>query len=318
MWGKTLRRARLDCVQRRKGGPAGLAACVAVGFLFGTPSPAFAGPAIGQFEIKSLDAVPGRIEFQSQNAYTLGNPRRAVVEDGDEIEGDDNSVSRARAALELEYSFTRYFKTRIGIEYEKERIDDATSLNEVDDFDQLRLDEYAFEGILILVPRPKHGFGLGVVVEYELPFERGGVRTLNYGPIIEWTSGPWLATFNPTLIQFFGGETNEDGTHDDKTDFGYTARVMYRASDTFSLAVEAYGTVERVGNTGHPSEEALEFGDFNQHRIGPVAYFSFELGDAYALRQGYETEVTLGLGAFAGVNENTPDATLKLSLEVEF
>jgi hypothetical protein len=317
MWGKMLRRAvrrREDYSETSKGGRAGLAFAA----LLVAPGSLTAGPAVGQFEIKSLDAVPGRIEFQSQNAYTLGNPRRAVVEDDDEIEGDDNSVSRARAALELEYSVTRYFKTRIGIEYEKERIDDAASLGEVDDFDRLRLDEYAFEGILILVPRPKQGFALGAVVEYELPFERGGARTLNYGPIIEWVSGPWLATFNPTLIQFFGGETNEDGTHDDKTDFGYTARVLYRASDTLALAIESYGTVERVGGTGHPSEEALKFGDFNQHRVGPVAYFSFEPGDAYELRQGHETEVTLGLGAFAGLNENTPDATLKLSLEVEF
>jgi hypothetical protein len=317
MWGKTSRRA----VRRREshaGISNGQRASLALAALLAAPGTLTAEPAIGQFEIKSLDAVPGRIEFQSQNAYTLGNPRRAVVEDDDEIEGDENSVSRARAALELEYSVTRYFKTRIGLEYEKERIDDPASLGEVDDFDQLRLDEYAFEGILILIPRSKQGFALGAVVEYELPFERGGVRTLNYGPIIEWVSGPWLATFNPTLIQFFGGETNEDGTHDDKTDFGYTARVLYRTSDTLALAIESYGTVERLGGTGHPSEEALQFGDFNQHRIGPVAYFSFEPGDGYALRQGYETEVTLGLGAFAGLNANTADATLKLSLEVEF
>ena len=221
MWGKTLRRAvrrRVGYARHGKGRRAGLA----VGALLAAPSSLTAGPAVGQFEIKSLDAVPGRIEFQSQNAYTLGNPRRSVVEDDDEIEGDDNSVSRARAALELEYSFTRYFKTRIGIEYEKERIEDAASLDEVNDFDRLRLDEYAFEGILILIPRPKQGFALGAVVEYELPFERGGARTLNYGPIIEWVSGPWLATFNPTLIQFFGGEL--------PTRWRWRSRAMERSS----------------------------------------------------------------------------------------
>jgi len=84
------------------------------------------------------------------------------------------------------------------------------------------------------------------------------------------------------------------------------------------MAIESYGTVERLGGTGHPSESALEFGDFNQHRIGPVAYISFEPGNEYELREGYETQVTLGLGAFAGLNQNTPDATLKLSLELEF
>ena len=52
------------------------------------PGSLSAGPSIGQFEIKSLDAVPGRIEFQSQNAYTLGNPRRSVATENDEIEGE--------------------------------------------------------------------------------------------------------------------------------------------------------------------------------------------------------------------------------------
>jgi len=38
--------------------------------------PLHAEPAIGQFELKDLEAEPGEIEFQSQNAWSFGQPRR--------------------------------------------------------------------------------------------------------------------------------------------------------------------------------------------------------------------------------------------------
>ena len=277
-----------------------------------------AGPAIGQFEIKSLKAEPGRVELQSQNAFSFGNPRRRTTDVGGEIEADDNSIASVRAALEIEYTFSRFFKGRIGIEYEKERLDDFSSLSEANSFDRLRLDEYEVEGIIVFLSRPKQGFGLGLLVEYEHSAEADGARTLNYGPIIEWVSGPWLATFNPSLISFFGGERNEHGKHDEKIDFRYAARLMYRAADDLSLAIEAYGTIERIGGTGSPGEEALLFGDFNQHRIGPVVYWSHELNGGFARGKDGETELTIGLGMLAGLNRSTPDATLKLSVELEF
>jgi hypothetical protein len=85
-------------------------------------APVNAEPAIGQFEIKSLDAEPGEIEFQSQNAYALGQPRQksGFKDDGEQL-GDGNSVALQRHALEVEYGFSRTLKGRLGIEYEKER-----------------------------------------------------------------------------------------------------------------------------------------------------------------------------------------------------
>ncbi len=254
--------------------------------------------------------VPGRVELQSQNAFGIGNPRRAAIDDGGEIEADDNSIASVRAALEAEYTFNHYLKTRIGIEYEKERIDDPASLEAANDFASMRLEEYEVEAIVVLVPRPKDGFALGLLGEYEHPAAAGGARTFNFGPIIEWISGPWLATFNPSLVSFFGGERNGAGKHDEKVDFRYAGRLMYRASDELALALEAYGTVERIGATGSPGEEALLFGDFNQHRLGPVVYWSVPADEA--------AELTIGVGALAGLNASTPDATLKLSLEFEF
>ena len=100
----------------------------------------------------------------------------------------------------------------------------------------------------------------------------------------------------------------------------------------WSLALEGYGTVERLESTGHPSEPAQLFGDFDQHRAGAVLYYSYDFGgsrrseamtpgSALLTDTGEEEEgrsMTVGLGLLEGLNEDTPDHTLKLSIEVHF
>jgi hypothetical protein len=292
--------------------------------ILGWVSAADAGPAVGQFEVKSLDAEPGEVEFQSQNAYSFGSPRRKTKVDADGgIEADDNSLPRARNALELEFGITRYLKTRIGIEYEQERREEFDTVGAANGYEDLKLDEYAAEVILVLKRREGDGVGLGVVVEYEHPAESGGARTLVAGPIFEWASGPWQLTLNPTLVQFFGGERNERGQQDEKIDFAYANHLKYRWSDHIDLSLETYGTLERVGGRGGRSEESAEFGNFDQHRIGPVVYWNFtppgmEKLEAAGDEEEDEQVVSVGVGTLFGLNDDTPSTTLKLSLEVVF
>jgi hypothetical protein len=285
---------------------------------------AAAGPAVGQFEVKTLESEPGEIEFQSQNAYAFGNPRRKIIDNGGgDIEADDNSLAKARNALELEFGITPNLKTRIGIEYEKERREEFTTAREAQGYEDLKLDEYAAEVIWIAIPRKGDGAGFGVVVEYEVPAESGGARTLIAGPIFEWANGPWLLSLNPTLVQFFGGERNDAGQKDEKIDFAYANQLKYRWSNHIDLALESYGTVDRVGGRGGKSEEAALFGDFDQHRLGPVIYWNFTPSFAAAPKKAGDDDddekmVSLGVGALFGLNDNTPDTTLKLSMEVIF
>ncbi len=291
--------------------------------------PATAGPAIGQFEIKTLESEPGEIEFQSQNAYMFGNPKRKTLRNADrELEADANALARQRNALELEFGITRYLKTRIGIEYEKERRDDPSTLRNAEGYEPLKLDEYAAEVIGIIIPRHGDGFGLGIVAEYEISAESGGGQTLNVGPIFEWARGPWSVTVIPTVVQFFGGGRNEAGQQDEKMDFSYANQLKYHWSSKIDLAIESYGTIERVGGRGGRSEEAALFGDFDQHRIGPVIYYNFTPQFAASKNKekleddgGHDDDeqmVSLGLGTLFGLNSNTPATTLKLSMEVVF
>ena len=74
---------------------------------------------------------------------------------------------------------------------------------------------------------------------------------------------------------------------------------------------------------GSASLRAFElFGDFDQHRIGPVLYWSWipggEGSHTHPFGRDRDSEVTLGVGTLFGLNDDTPTASLKLSMEVEF
>lgn len=286
--------------------------------------PAMAEPAMPQFELKTLECAPGPIEFQSQNAYSWGQPARRIGSDGSgAFEADENAVVRQRHALELEFGFTNRLKMRVGVEFEKERLDEPAALEQVNDFDDLKLTEVGAELVAVLIPREGDGAGLGMVAELERPLDEDESSALTLGPIFEWQSGPWFAAAVPAVVYAFGGGNPEGEPIDEKWDLAYATQLMYTFSPVWSVAIKGYGTVERIGDTGQPSESARFFGDFDQHRLGPIVYFNWGLGGSTAPgARGADVEpgttVSIGLGLLAGLNENTPDRTLKLSIEVDF
>jgi hypothetical protein len=279
---------------------------------------AVAGPSLDQYEIKDLDTEPGAFEFQSQNDFSSGNPRRRVRPDGSGVIADTNTVTRQREGLEVEIGLTSFVKLRLGVQFEQERIDDPGSFSDARRMGPLEFDGYGAETIWTFVPRKGDGVGAGVLVQWEQSPHSEEASTLTIGPIIEWQNGAWSATLNPTVIQYFGGEPEDKN----KVDFGYAARIMYRSSSQYALALEAYGGVERISG-GSPSESERVFGKFNQYRLGPVFYWTFGDDDddmpvASKAESERHVETTLGTGLLLGVNKNTPATTLKLSLDIDY
>lgn len=291
-----------------------------------------AEPAIGQFELKTLDSEPGGFEFQSQNAWSWGQPTRRVMSDAtNELVFDENAVVRQRHALELEVGLTPSLKMRAGIEFEKERLDDPETPAHANAFDELQLSELGIELIAILVPRRDDGAGVGVVIEYERPVDSEEPDTLIVGSVAEWLSGHWFVAAVPMAVRTSGGRNEEGAELDAKWDFAYAAQLACIFSERWSLAFEGYGTIERVAHSGQPSVSAQLFGDFDQHRAGAVLYRSFEFGRSHRRQSspsmssagdvaGTDQDVgmTIGIGWLAGLNQNTPDHTLKVSIEVDF
>jgi hypothetical protein len=292
-------------------------------------SPAGAEPFIGQFELKNLESEPGMYEFQSQNAWSWDQPSRQVASGTDGLEFDENAVVRQRHALELEMGLTHFVKMRVGVEFEKERLDEPAAIEQANDFGSLELTEAGAEVIVVVASREGDGGGLGMVAELEGPLNQEESNNLTLGPILEFQSGQWFAAAVPMFVYAFGGDTEEGEEVDNKWDFAYATQIAYTFSDTWMLALEGYGTVDRLGNSGNSSEATELFGDFDQHRAGPVLYYTSGLGgsrgrvsgSALAAGSGEEEEgatLSIGLGLLAALNGNTPDQTLKLSIEVDF
>ncbi len=309
---------------RRAWGLLSLALMLSIGTF-----PAAAGPAINQFEVKDLEVEQGEVEIEDQSDWAFGLPRRKFFVDGGGPEFDDNEVARQRHSIEIGFGLTNWLKIGTGFELEEERVDDPEPGVSPNKFDSLKVTEIQFEGLVVLVPVKTHGIGLGAYVELQLPTS-DEARTLYVGPIIQAVSGPWSATGNFAFVKFLGGTPEEGEAKDEKWDFAYFTQLKYEASEAWAFALEAYGTIDRIGNSGTPSEAAVAIGDQDQHRIGPVLYYTFKrdrMAPVTAMKLGAVSEgddddegtsATLGLGFLAGLNDNTPDGTLKLSLEVEF
>jgi len=301
-----------------------------------TSQTAIAGPAINQFEVKDLESGPGEFEFQSQNAWSTGQPKRRAIETspGNYIY-DDNSVARQREALEIQMGITDFFRIRLGIEFEQERLDDPATFSEADKMGPLKLDEVALEGVLVFVKPKPEGVGLGLLIEYGNPLQATDAAELYLGPIIQAQTGPWSLIANFAFVKALGGSAEDDDdddfVRDEKWDFAYFLQGQYQFSKSLGLALEAYGTIDRIGNTGTRSEENLAFGDMNQHRAGPILYYTFfpgtaGTGDEIAAKaarivegeEDKELSVSVGAGVLFGLNEHTPDTTYKLSVEVDY
>ncbi len=312
----------------------GCAVAAAIAFSI---TPLTAGPSINQFETKDLESAPGTLQFQSQNAISFGQPKRGIQRSSaGDLTFDDNTIARERYALEMQMGITSWFRTRVGVEFEKSRVEDPPSVAAADAFANLQLSGIAVEGVFVIIPPSKHGVGLGLLTEYDSAVG-GGQKQFYIGPIIQTNWGPWSALANLMIVQNFGSPDRAHLLPDDKKrDFAYAAQLQYTLSPSWAVAVESYGTVDRIGHSGNQSVEQAAFGSLDQHRIGPVIYYRFatqglqptakpskasgkpvDLGGDKDDDEAAKS-ISIGLGVLFGLNAHTPDETLKLSLEWNF
>lgn len=331
--------------------PALIAAVLGCCALIGAGAPASAQ--INQFEIKEPKVEKGETEIEYRGDYGFHAPRRRFIEESPgSFAFDDNEFARQRHSLSVGYGFTKWLNLQVGFEAEQERIDEPASPAQANSLGSFKITEIEVEGTIVLVPAGKNGFAAAALFEYNAAVDRAESDQLFLGTALSYARGPWSATANLYLVKNFGGqeELEDARIKDERWDFQYAAQLKYQASKEWAFALEGYGVVERLWNTGTRSEERLLFGDFDRHLLGPVLYYSWSepkagkrRGDdddkrgkkGKDLRVGKKengkkngddkddddnegTTYTMSAGVLFGLNENTSDVTLKWGLSVEF
>jgi hypothetical protein len=324
-------------------------AWVAALALSGAALLASTGATRAQFEVEEPEAQQGEVELEYNGDYHFGNPRRQVVEEGGEIIADENEVLRQRHVFAMGFGLTNWFKLAFEAEFEQERLDDIDDIALANSFGDLEATEIEFEGIAVLRPLNGDGFGAAALISYAAALG-DDPNQFQIGPILKVAQGKWSATTNLFFVKSIGGgEREPDGSifRDQRWDLDYAWRVAYQATERWALALEGFGTLNRLGDSGRKSEAVELFGDQDQHRLGPVAYYTFKHpraarmaslkdpdgkgsangngnsnsngnGDGNGDDDDEGTTVTAGFGVLFGLNEDTSDVALKWSLEVEF
>ena len=244
---------------------------------------------LNQLEIRQPKVEAGEVEVEYLGDYHFQRPRRRFIEESPgTFVFDDNEFNRQRHSLGIGYGLTSWLGLQVAIEAEQARFEDPESVGRANAFGELKVTEIQLEGTIVLVPAGKHGFAAAALIEHNIALERGEAHQLFLGTALQYARGPWSATANLYLVKNFGGPEERDGAfiRDERWDFQYAAQVKYKVNDSFALALEGYGVIERLGSSGTKSDERVVFGDFDRHLLGPVFYYSWGVDDGAGKRTG--------------------------------
>jgi hypothetical protein len=285
------------------------AAVAAVGLLLADTKPVLA-----EFEIQEVEIEKGEIEIEYRGAYHWGIPKSA--EDEEEF-GFEVNDTRQSHEIELQIGVTDWMMISFVGAFEQPLGDDLkTSGAEA---------ELQFE----LVEREGDGIGLAVQGQYEIPInhgaqEDGEPKEVAVGPIVEVAKGPLLLTFNPLFGKQFGKFADQEGLG-----FEYGWRSEYSINKRWGLAVEMFGEIEDLANSG-PFNEQL-------HSIGPTVLINFgedddgegdddeeaddrDGGDAKNGKLAGPSQIafSMNVGVQFGLTDATSDTALKFQGALQF
>jgi hypothetical protein len=247
-------------------------------------------PASAQvFHIKEGDFERGGIEIESNNAFQGGFPRNA-----DRIvNGQEHGFGYAPLSW-------WQFKTLLGL-----------SKPEGEGF---RATRAILENVFVLkgLPENADGVSLAWFQAVEAAIHHDQTNATIFGPIVTFQAGKFSLATNPFFEKSFG-RNREEGVA-----FVYGWQARYEVAKGIRLGVEGYGRIPDIGNA--PA------GEFQEHRIGPVALIEFGLPKhareprtamtGPAANNGGHAELELGL--LFGLTEATPDVTGKANLHLKF
>jgi hypothetical protein len=237
----------------------------------------------GTFEVEWHGAVQSRFNEEDEEEEEGDDDDDDDDEEAEEEEEDEEPVRQAHE-LAVGYGVTSFWQPELALALEQRKGRD------------LKVDSVGIENTFQLLPTDAHFVNLGLSVAYEVSV-RDEVHGLEFGPLIQLPLGPLSNTANLIFEQQFG-----DDRESASTAFGYAWQSVYRVVPVLDLGFEAFGEIESFAEDAPSTDE-------QEHRIGPVAYISSELG-------GFEFSV--GAGFLFGLTDETPDQTFKFDVEIEW
>jgi hypothetical protein len=161
--------------------------------------------------------------------------------------------------------------------------------------DDLRVTHFALENTFEIV-RAKNfgGIGLAWFASVATSLHDEETNIAQFGPIVRLGAGPTSLVLNPFFEKTFGRNAEEGLA------FVYGWQIKHEMRKGMWLGLEGFGRLPDIDGAGGPDE----------HRIGPIATFEWQLADKRTLT--FETGVQFGL------TDATPDRALKFKLSYAY
>ena len=253
-------------------------------------SSAFAQPVKAEFEIQESTIDEGEMQLQYRGAWHEGLPSSGS---GTESLDDEETPLRQTHEFEIQMSITSHWLIAMTHGFEQEVGGD------------LNLTAIEVESQIELITLEGDGFGLAVQAGTEKPLRRAAEEEapdFHFGPILELAKGKTLFTFNPLFFRNFGALADQEGWG-----FEYGWQGRYELTPRLALALESFGEIEDLANSGPFNEQV--------HSIGPAFYYTFGEADEEAKKGA---ELTVSFGAQFGLTDATSDVALKVFIGHEF
>lgn len=247
-------------------------------------------------EVEEAGVEKGEAEVVYEGTYTSDN-------------GGDEGAYEHEHEIEAELGITDWLKLGVGLGFEAE--EDEASL----DFSEIEA-----AATIELIDPEKNGFGFSLYgrLSREFAQEDGDKDEKEFalGVIAEQTFNKnWLVRGN---LFYIGDLGNVEDEQFDGVEYAY--QVRYQMTSSFGLGIEGYGS--------HKDFKEEDEDDLNEHKIGPVLYYSRELeprhqktslkdnDDDEDEEEGMELEGQFGV--LFGTNDDTADVTFKWNIGLEF
>ncbi|MCB1442219.1 MAG: hypothetical protein KDJ72_04280 [Methyloceanibacter sp.] len=288
------------------------------GFAIGGMAFAGAKPALAEFEIQEPSVEKGEVETEYRGAVHFGikkgeDDNNGAAENGDDdddggvigaLDDDEEAPLRQSHDFEIEYGITERFKLSATLGTD-EPITDAYGVSSVEIEAQYELMERV-DG--------EDGWALAFAAGYGFATRSDEADEIEFGPIIEYATGPLILTINTYLSGQVGDNVEADGLG-----FQYGWRAEYEVAEHWGVGVEMFGEVEDLSHSGPWNEQ--------EHSIGPTVFWKpgdddgdegeLELDDDVVAGPP-EMELSFNVGVQFGLTDNTSDSALKFQGSLEF